>query len=167
MADTSASHDAGWGRGLGLAALAIVPVIVALLLGQLATFPNLPWHAELVKPAFNPPNWVFGPVWTTLYVLMAFASWRIWRLSPSPARRTALILFYAQLALNIAWSWMFFAAHSPILGLVNIVPQFLLIAATINAFRPLDRFAAWALVPLAVWVAFASFLNYAIWSLNG
>lgn len=156
-----------WRPLLGYAALAIVRVVAALLLGQLATFPNLPWHAGLVKPSFNPPNWVFAPVWTTLYVLMAFASWRIWRLPPSPARRTALLLFYAQLALNIAWSWMFFAAHSPILGLINIVPQLLLIAATIAAFRPLDRLAAWALVPLAAWVAFASALNYAIWSLNG
>ena len=78
-----------------------------------------------------------------------------------------MILFYAQLALNAAWSWMFFAAHSPVLGLINIGPQFLLILATLNAFRPLDRYATWALVPLAAWVAFASVLNYAIWSLNG
>src|SRR3954465_3235082 len=148
------------GRELQFTALAVVVVVAASLIGQMATFPNLaPWYAGLVKPSFNPPNWVFGPVWTTLYALMAFASWRILRLPPSPARRTALILFYAQLALNIAWSWMFFAAHSPILGLVNIIPQFLLILATINAFRPLDRLAAWSLVPLAAWVAFACVLN--------
>lgn len=153
-------------RNVMLAAIAIVPVLIALGLGQMATFPNLPWHAGLIKPSFNPPNWIFGPVWTALYALMAFAAWRILRLPPSPARRTALILFYAQLTLNVAWSWMFFAAHSPLLGLINVVPQFLLIVATINAFRPLDRTATWALVPLAVWVAFASALNYAIWSLN-
>lgn len=156
-----------WPRYLRLAALAIVPVIVALGLGQVATIPNLPWHASLIKPSFNPPNWIFGPVWTSLYALMAFAAWRILRLPPSPARRPALILFYAQLALNIAWSWMFFAAHSPLLGLINIGPQFLLILAAINAFRPLDRSATWALVPLAAWVAFASLLNVAIWRLNG
>ncbi len=154
-------------RNVMLIAIAIVPVLVALGLGQLATFPNLPWHAGLIKPSFNPPNWIFGPVWTSLYALMAFAAWRILRLPPSPARRAALILFYAQLALNAAWSWMFFAAHSPVLGLINIGPQFLLILATLNAFRPLDRYATWALVPLAAWVAFASVLNYAIWSLNG
>jgi tryptophan-rich sensory protein len=151
---------------LASAVLAIVPVAIALLLGQWATFPNLPWHAGLIKPSFNPPNWVFGPVWTTLYALMAFATWRILRLPSSPARRTALNLFYAQLALNAAWSWMFFAGHSPSLGLINIVPQFLLILATINAFRPLDRYATSALVPLAAWVAFAGALNYSIWSLN-
>ena len=154
-------------RNVMLIAIAIVPVLVALGLGQLATFPNLPWHAGLIKPSFNPPNWIFGPVWTSLYALMAFAAWRILRLPPSPARRAALILFYAQLALNAAWSWMFFAAHSPVLGLINIGPQFLLILATLHAFRPLDRYATWALVPLAAWVAFASVLNYAIWSLNG
>jgi len=162
MADTSISR-----RPLVVAALAILPVVVALGLGQLATFPNLPWHAGLIKPSFNPPNLVFGPVWTALYALMAFAAWRILRLPPSPARRTALIVFYAQLALNMAWSWVFFAAHSPLLGLINIIPQFLLIVATINAFRPLDRYATWALMPLAAWVAFAATLNYAIWSLNG
>ena len=160
-------NGAGWRRTAIHAALTVGPVVVAMVLGQLATFPNLPWHAGLVKPSFNPPNWVFGPVWTALYALMAFAGWRIWRLPPSPGRRTALILYYGQLAFNAAWSWMFFAAHSPILGLVNIGPQFLLILATINAFRPLDRFATWALVPLAAWVAFASVLNYSIWSLNG
>ncbi len=160
------SANAGWRRPLTYIAYAIVPVIAALLLGQLATFSNLPWHATLVKPSFNPPNWVFGPVWTTLYALMAFSVWRIWRLAPSPARRTALILFYAQLALNVAWSWMFFAAHSPLLGLVNIAPQFLLVLATVHTFRLLDPIAGWALVPLAAWVGFAGVLNAAIWSLN-
>lgn len=159
--------EGGLRRNVILVALAIIPIVAALGLGQLATFPNLPWYAGLIKPSFNPPNWIFGPVWTGLYALMAFAVWRILGLPPSPARRTALILFYTQLALNMAWSWSFFAAHSPLLGLINIGPQFLLILATINAFRPLDRTATWALVPLAAWVAFATVLNYAVWSLNG
>src|SRR5664279_4779718 len=88
------------------ATVPLAAVVAASLLGQLATFPNLaPWYASLVKPSFNPPNWLFGPVWTALYLLMAFAAWRIMRLPPSPARRNALILFFAQLALNVAWSW--------------------------------------------------------------
>ncbi len=153
-------------RNWTAAAIAIVPVVAALALGQIATFPNLPWHAGLAKPSFNPPNLIFGPVWTTLYLLMAFAAWRILRLAPSPARRLALNLFFAQLALNAAWSWMFFAAHNPSLGLVNIVPQFLLIVATIIAMARLDRLAALALAPLAVWVGFAGVLNYSIWALN-
>lgn len=155
-------------RNIGMAALALAAVVAASLLGQLATYPNLaPWYANLVKPAFNPPNWVFAPVWTALYLLMAFAGWRILRQPPSPARRSALILYFGQLALNVAWSWMFFAAHSPVLGLINIVPQWLVIVATIFAFARLDRLAAWCLVPLAAWVGYAVALNAAIWWLNG
>src|SRR3982751_3733580 len=113
-------------------ALAVVVVVAASLVGQMATFPNLaPWYAGLLKPSFSPPNWVFGPVWTTLYVLMAFALWRVLRSAPTPARRTAILWFYAQLLLNAAWPWMFFAAHSPALGMVNIVPQLITILATI------------------------------------
>ncbi len=148
--------------------LALAAVVAASLLGQLATFPNLaPWYAGLAKPAFNPPNWIFAPVWTALYLLMAFAGWRILRQRPSPARRTALVLFFGQLALNVAWSWMFFAAHSPLLGLVNVIPQWLLIVASIVAFARLDRPAAWCLAPLAAWVGYAAILNGAIWWLNG
>ena len=157
-----------WGRDASFGVLAIVAVAAALGLGQLATYPNLaPWYAGLTKPSFNPPNWIFGPVWTTLYALMAFAAWRILRLSQaSSARRAALGLFFIQLALNAAWSWMFFGAHNPLLGVINIVPQFLVILATVVAFYRLDKIAGWCLVPLAAWVAFASVLNVAIWRLN-
>jgi benzodiazapine receptor len=155
-------------RDAGLAALAVIAVAAASILGQLATYPNLaPWYASLVKPSFNPPSWVFAPVWTSLYLLMAFAAWRILRLPPdAPGRRTSLALFFVQLALNAAWSWMFFGAHSPGLGLLNIVPQLLLVLATIIAFARLDRIAALCLVPLALWVTFAGVLNFAIWRLN-
>jgi len=98
---------------------------------------------------------------------MAFAVWRILRLSEaSAARRLALILFFIQLALNAAWSWMFFGAHNPLLGAINIVPQLLVILATVIKFYRLDRMAAWCLMQLAAWVAFASFLNIVIWQLN-
>jgi translocator protein len=157
-----------WRRDIGLAALPVIAVVAASALGQVATFPNLaPWFAGLIKPGFNPPNWLFGPVWAALYALMAFAAWRILRLSPSPARRNALILFWTQLALNAAWTWLFFAAHSPLLGIVDILPQLLLIIATMVAFGRLDKLAGWCLAPLAVWVAYASALNGAIWWLNG
>lgn len=155
-------------RNLLLAALAVAAVGMASFLGQVATYPNLtPWYSGLAKPSFNPPNWVFGPVWTALYILMAYAAWRVLRLPPSPERRIALILFFAQLALNAAWSWMFFAAHSPLLGLINIVPQLAAVVATIVAFHRLDRLAAACLIPLAAWVTFASMLNFEIWQLNG
>jgi translocator protein len=161
------SAPAAWMPTLRIAAPPVAAVIAIMLLAQLATFPNLPWHAGLTKPSFNPPNWIFGPVWTTLYVLMAYAALRIARLAPSPAQRTALVLFYAQLALNAAWSWMFFAAHSPLLGLINIVPQVILVVAAATAFIRLDRIAGICLLPLVAWVSFATVLNAAIWRLNG
>ena len=98
---------------------------------------------------------------------MAFAVWRILRLpETTTARRLALTLFFAQLALNAAWSWMFFGAHNPLLGAINIVPQLLVVVATVVAFHRLDRIAACCLVPLAAWVCFATVLNFAIWKLN-
>ena len=154
-------------RGAGLALIAIAAVATAMVVGQIATYPNLaPWYASLTKPSFTPPNWIFGPVWTTLYLLMAFSVWRILRLPDGSMRRTALTLFFIQLALNAAWSWMFFAANSPLLGLVNIVPQFALIVATVVLFYRLDRLAAYCLLPLSAWVAFATVLNFSIWLLN-
>jgi tryptophan-rich sensory protein len=158
----------GWWRDIRIALVPFGAVVAASLLGQLATFPNLaPWYAGLIKPSFNPPSWVFGPVWTTLYLLMAFAAWRVMRMPPSPARRNALLLFWTQLALNVAWSWMFFAAHSPLFGLINIVPQLALVIATSIAFMRFDRLAGLALVPLVAWVGYATTLNAALWWLNG
>ena len=98
---------------------------------------------------------------------MALAVWRILRTPKETPRRTlALTLFFVQLALNALWSWAFFAAHSPLLGMIDIVPQWLAILATISVFRTIDRPAAWLMVPLACWVAFATVLNVAMWRLN-
>lgn len=151
------------------ATIAIVPVVAASLIGQWATYPNLaPWYAGLSKPWFNPPNWIFAPVWTSLYLLMAYAVWRILTVRGNDAeQRTALMLFFLQLALNALWSWLFFGLNNPLAGLLNIVPQLLVILATIDRFRRLDRLAALCLAPLAAWVAFASVLNFEIWRLNG
>ena len=156
-------------RDIVFALSAIGAVAVTSFIGQIATYPNLvPWYAGLTKPSFNPPNWIFAPVWTTLYALMAFALWRILRVQkpPDTRRNYAIGLFSLLLVLNAAWSWMFFWAHSPLLGLVNIVPQFAVILATIFSFARLDGFAAACLLPLAAWVAFAGVLNAAIWLLN-
>ncbi len=148
-------------------AIATLPVLAAMLAGQAATFPNLQsWYAGLQKPAFNPPNWIFGPMWTTLYVLMAVCCWRLLRQHPSSIRTLALTLFFAQLVLNAAWSWLFFGAHSPMLGLIDIVPQWLCIVATIIVAMKIDRPAAFCLAPLACWVAFAGVLNFEIYRLN-
>ncbi len=149
--------------------LAAVPVGAALLIGQSATYPNIAgWYADLAKPAFNPPNWVFGPVWLTLYGLMVYGAWRLLRLpEETPGRTAALILFYSQLALNALWSCLFFALHSPLAGLFDIVPQWLLIALLIERASRVDRVAALCFVPLAIWVGFAAVLNFEIWRLNG
>ena len=164
MSDTELT---GWRRDVSVAALPLAAVVATSALGQWATFPNLaPWYARLIKPSFNPPNWIFGPVWTSLYALMAFSAFRVLKLPPSPARRVALVLFFIQLALNAAWSWMFFAAHSPLLGLINIVPQLAFVVATAIAFARLDRLAGLCLAPLVLWVGFAVLLNGAIYWLN-
>lgn len=153
-----------FGRDLAFATLAAVAVAITLALGQVATYPNLEWYAGLAKPPFNPPNAVFAPVWTTLYVLMAFAFWRILRLAGD--HRGAVILFVVQLGLNAAWSWMFFAARNPALGLVNIIPQVVVVWACVAAFRRLDAPAGLALLPLGAWVSFAALLNASVWWLN-
>lgn len=154
-----------WRRAL----IAILPVAAAGALGSLATAPNIPtWYAGLAKPGFTPPNAVFAPVWTLLYAMMAYAVWRILG-GPAgePGRRRALTAFFVQLALNAAWSWAFFGAHSPLAGLVVILALLAAIAATIRLFWPLDRIAAWLLVPYLAWVGYATALNLQIWRLNG
>jgi tryptophan-rich sensory protein len=165
----NAAVERSWPRNIAYAVLAFGTVVLASALAQIPTYPNLaPWYAGLAKPPFNPPNWVFAPVWTTLYILMAFALWRILRARElAEERRRAIVLFFGQLFLNAAWSWMFFGAHNPALGLANIIPQFLVILATIVAFWRVDRLAACCLIPLAAWVAFATALNASIWWLNG
>jgi tryptophan-rich sensory protein len=150
------------------ALIAVAPVAAAAFLGNLATLPNIPtWYAGLAKPGFTPPNGVFGPVWTVLYALMAYAAWRILsRPKETPGRGAAVAAFFVQLALNAAWSWAFFWLRSPAAGLLVILPLLATIVATIRLFWPLDRLAAALLVPYAAWVAFATALNAAIWRLN-
>lgn len=153
-------------RNLPLAAVAMLLVLATSIAGSYATVPHLGWYAGLTKPPFNPPNWIFAPVWTTLYVLMAFAAWRIIRQPASPTRSLALAAFFTQLALNAAWSWMFFAAENTLLGLINIVPQLLTVIATFVLSYRVDRYAGYVLAPLVGWVAFASILNASVWWLN-
>jgi tryptophan-rich sensory protein len=155
-------------RDVVCAAIALGTVASALIVGQIATYPHLAtWYESLVKPPFTPPNWLFAPVWTLLYALMAFSFWRILILpTGAPGRGAALAAFFAQLALNAAWSWMFFAANNTLLGLIIIVPQLALVVLTILLFFRLDRIAAWFLVPLALWLGYAVVLNVMFWWLN-
>lgn len=149
-------------------ALAIIPVIATSVAGGAVTVPQIGgWYAGLIKPSFNPPNWIFGPMWTALYALMAFAVFRILRLPiGTPGRRRALVVYHVQLLLNFTWSFAFFGANSPVAGLVVIISLLIAIVATIAAFRPLDRIASLVLWPYLAWVGFATLLNASIWWLN-
>lgn len=122
-----------------------------------------PWYETLAKPPFNPPNWLFAPVWTILYVLIAIAGWRIWRIASSA---TAMKLWWLQLVLNFLWSPVFFGLQQIGLALVVIVALLVTILAFIAAAWNLDRTSAWLFVPYAAWVAFASLLNASILFLN-
>jgi len=124
------------------------------------------WYEELQKPAWNPPGWIFGPVWTVLYATMAVAAWMIWRRGGFRAQRRALLLFLTQLALNAVWTPLFFGLHDPALAFVDIVLLWIALAATIAAFWPVHRGAAMLLGPYLAWVSFAAFLNFTIWQLN-
>ncbi len=121
------------------------------------------WYPTLNKPSWTPPSWLFAPAWTVLYVMMAVAAWLVWKAGNA---KTALILFFAQLLLNFAWSVLFFGAHSPGLGLIDVAAMWLAIAATIFAFAFRSRLAAFLMVPYLCWVSFAAALNAAIFMLN-
>lgn len=124
------------------------------------------WYPTLNKPAFNPPNEVFGPVWTALYVMMGLAAWRVWLEARADRARVPLTLFALQLMLNLGWSVVFFGLQAVGAAVVMIVALEVAILATLLAFRRIDGLAAALLVPYALWVAFATVLNIAIWRLN-
>ncbi len=124
------------------------------------------WHAALSKPSWNPPNWVFAPVWTTLYVLIAVAGWLVWRERPAAWAKHASVLWFVQMALNAAWSWLFFGLHETLWALVDIVLMVITIAAFVAVSWQPKRLAAWLFVPYLLWVSFATALNASIWWMN-
>lgn len=124
------------------------------------------WYPTLIKPSWTPPNWIFGPIWTILYIMIGISGWAIYQAKPSHKRNVALILYGTQLALNFIWSFLFFSLQSPVLGLIDIVLLSLLIGLTILkawAVRPL---ASLILIPYFIWVLYATSLNVGIWILN-
>ena len=136
-------------------------------IGALMTTPALSdWYVTLNKPAWTPPNGVFGPVWTLLYASMGLAAWMVWLQRTSRNVTPALSIFAIQLSLNIAWSGLFFGLHSPGAGLLAIVALWCAIAATILSFRRAVALAGWILVPYLAWVSFAMALNFEIWRMN-
>ena len=133
------------------------------LAGSAVTVPKIPiWYAGLAKPSFTPPDWLFGPVWTLLYILMAVAVWRVGGAVSSSARHLATILFCIQLALNAIWSPVFFGLEAPLAGLYVIVALDIFVGATLIAFWRLDRLAGIMFVPYLAWVCYATALNAAI-----
>ncbi|MBS1803957.1 MAG: tryptophan-rich sensory protein [Acidobacteria bacterium] len=145
-------------------------IIACLAVGGLGgrwTAPEIAgWYRTLAKPSFNPPSWIFGPVWTTLYILMAIAAWLISRMPDSQLRTLALAFFVLQLALNLAWSWIFFHRHAIGSAALEVAVLWIAIAATTLIFSRVSSTAAWLMAPYWAWVTFASILNAAIWRLN-
>ncbi len=145
---------------------ALALFIALVVLGGMAIgFVTRPgdWYLTLNKPAFNPPGWVFGPVWTTLYVMIGAAGWRLWR---AHRNSRAMTLWWTQLVLNYLWSPAFFGLHNPALALVVIIALLAAIIATIAAAWRLDRTAALLFLPYAAWVGFATVLNATLVALN-
>lgn len=144
-----------------------IPLIIGLSGGAFtaAEIPN--WYAKLNKPTWQPPNWLFGPVWTTLYVLMGIALYLVWKSGAvQSTKQMAFILFAIQLMLNFFWSIIFFNQHQIGWAMAEIIALWVFILLTIFSFSKINNTAAWLLVPYISWVSFASILNYTIWKLN-
>ena len=125
------------------------------------------WFSTLNKPSWNPPAYLFAPVWTTLYFLMGVSLWLVWKCNaPETQKLRAELTFALQLFLNFMWSILFFKCHSPLLALFDIFLMIIVILMTIGRFARISRLAAWLLVPYLMWVCFATVLNYRIWAMN-
>ncbi|MBC7851108.1 MAG: tryptophan-rich sensory protein [Chitinophagaceae bacterium] len=149
----------------------IISLLIPLAVGFTGSFFTTPeignWYSTLNKPWFNPPSWIFAPVWTTLYVLMGIAMWLVWKSDkPERAKQRALWLYAFQLFLNFWWSVIFFHFHQPGWALVEIIVLWISILLTIFSFAKIDKTAAWLLVPYICWVSFAMVLNHGIWVRN-
>lgn len=151
-----------------------IKLVISLLLcfgaaaiGGFATANGLSdWYINLNKPSFNPPNWVFGPVWSLLYTFMAITLWKVWSLAPSSERNLALTWFFIQLVLNTLWSFLFFYFQWPLGAFVEIIILWIAILMTIIKFYKLVPWTIWLLIPYLLWVSFAAFLNGTIAWLN-
>jgi len=151
-----------------------IPVIISILIAQSAGIIGSAftassvntWFETLTKPAFNPPSWLFSPVWITLYALMGVAAYLVWRKKDRAGAKTALAFYGAQLAFNTLWSILFFGFKNPGAAFIEIIILLILIILTQGLFWKIDRWAGALMIPYIAWVSFATFLNYAIWQLN-
>jgi benzodiazapine receptor len=148
--------------------IAVLTPICAGLIGSIFTVQSIPtWYATLVKPELSPPNWIFGPAWTTLYILMGIAAFLVWKKEiKNKAVKTALIVFAGQLLLNTIWSIIFFGMQNPFWAFIDIIALWIAIVINIIFFYKVSRPAALLLLPYILWISFASYLNYSIWMLN-
>jgi len=163
----SLAYSAPQGFAWKPAAVSAALIIATMTLGQIVTTPNLPWYDNLAKPWYTPPNWVFGPTWTVLYALMGYLFYRILRLPEYVRGRNAAIMtFVALLIVNTLWSYAFFLAHSYVWGLIDIAAQVVAMIATVVLFGKLDRYSPLGFIPVAMWVGFATLLNFEILQMN-
>jgi translocator protein len=166
MAPTEGTFLSRLGHLAALAGFLVLCFVVAAIGGAVTATSVATWYAELARPDFNPPDWVFGPVWTVLYVMIAVAGWRVWLRRAGPGARAALVAWGVQLALNLGWSLVFFGARMIGAALAEIVVLLAAILVTLWAFWRIDRIAAALLIPYAAWTGFAAVLNFALWRLN-
>lgn len=148
-----------------------ISIAICLLVGFLSGISTSDsisgWYSTLEKPSFNPPNWIFGPVWTFLYILMGIALGKVWSSDSSGKEKNkAIFVFGSQLAVNAIWSIFFFGMQNPLLAFIDIIILIVLIVYTIKLFKPINRMASWLLYPYLVWVSFATILNLSIILLN-
>ncbi len=158
-------------KGQARSALALLAFMVACfgaaLAGSAFTAPSVPeWYEGLVKPSFTPPSWLFGPIWSVLYLAMAIAGWLVWLRHRNIAVALALALFGGQLVLNALWSILFFGLQAPGIALVEILTLWAMIFATLLSFWKISTIAGWLFVPYLAWVSFATILNFEIWRFN-
>jgi tryptophan-rich sensory protein len=150
---------------IGLAGWLVVSFSAAFI-GAVASLNAASFYGQLARPRWAPPSWLFAPVWTLLYVLMAVAAWLVWRSHGFKASRKSLVLFLVQLAANALWTWLFFAWHQGAGAFSEILILWVLIVATIASFRSVSNLAATLLVPYLAWVTFAAALTLSVWQLN-
>jgi benzodiazapine receptor len=153
-------------RSLVALVVSLACTFAAAGLGAMASVQAASFYGQLQSPSWAPPSWVFGPVWSTLYLLMAIAAWLVWRQGPSPGVRRALVLFGVQLVLNALWSWLFFGWRLGVPSVIDIVLLWVAIVATLLAFWRIRRLAGALLMPYLLWVSFAMALNVTIVRLN-
>lgn len=148
-------------KNLSKLILSISLCLGAGILGSFFTVSAIPtWYATLNKPSFSPPNWIFGPVWTILYILMGYSLYLVW------SKRKVPVVFWIQLFLNAIWSIIFFGMRNPALALIDIVALWIAIVLTMKAFYKINKLASYLLIPYLAWVSFATILNLAIMLLN-